>query len=179
MARRRVSALILCLALPGCLSFTSDLSKATLVGQFEFGSPEVFRRSVTLPPGDAQLIVAVPNHRCNPVFDASIAFTARSAKRVEFSERISLSELTWSYGKDACDAYGYVYVPENQPKRGEMRLQVARNLGPVTVEVDTSQFRRRTGRFALVWFVYGDKVPESKLYGEFAERKPAPAKKGK
>jgi len=168
---------VACLPVAGCVHLPSeDFDKATLVGQVEFGSPEVFRRSLPLPPGSAQLVLAAPNYRCAPPSTGEITFMVRSSTGLEFSERRSLSDFTWSYGGDSCDAVGYLYTGrhtgENQPTPGEMRLQIPSGQNSYTVEVDTSQIKGEKGRVALVWFIYGNRVPGARIFGELAEHAP-------
>lgn len=181
VARGSVAITISCLLLSGCLRLLGqDFDKATLVGELELGSSDVFKRSLTLHPGNAELILAVPNYRCAPLPDAKITFAVRSSKGVEFFERRSLSELTWSYGRDSCDAYGYlrgdIGEGRDKPKGSGMRFQVPHDSIPITIEIDSSQISGATGRVALVWFIYGGRVPGAKIFGNFAERTPGSAK---
>lgn len=172
MAQALVAIFIACITLSGCWPLVTDYDRATLVGQVKVGSPEIFRRSLTLPAGDAQLILAVPNYICAPIPDAKITFTVRSSKGVEFSVRRSLSELTWSHGRDRCNAYGYL-------RTNEMQVQIPFSPfsgSPIVVEIDTSEAREGAGRVALAWFVYGDRVPGAIIYGEFAEPIPGTTK---
>jgi hypothetical protein len=97
------------IVLSGCFGvLEQDFDKATLVGELRLGSPEVFTRTLTLPSGAARLILAVPDYRCAPIDESPIAVVARGSKGIEFSEHVHLSQLTWSYGENSCDAYGYL-----------------------------------------------------------------------
>ena len=141
-----------------------------MVGELRLGSYEKFERTVALPAGNARLILAVPNHRCAPIDDAPIVVIARGPRGIEFSERLLLSQLTWSYGENSCDAFGYLEAGSGKtpsaPGTGEMRLEIKRDQEPVTVDVDTSQVRTSSGRSASVWFIYGDRAPSRKIFGE-------------
>jgi hypothetical protein len=53
-----------------------------------------------------------------------------------------------------------------------MHLQLPPAQNPIVVEIDTSQIRKGTGRVALVWFVYSDRVPGARIFGKFAEPLP-------
>jgi hypothetical protein len=177
IAQPLVAILVASLTLSGCIHWLGeDFDKATLVGQLDFGSPGVFKRSLPLPPGSASLVLAVPNYRCAPPLVGVMTFTVSGPKGLEFSERRSLSEFTWSYGGDSCDAVGYLYTGrytgENQPTPGEMRLQIPSGQASYTVEIDTSQIKAGAGRVALVWFVYGNRVPGARIFGELGERTP-------
>lgn len=159
------------MSLSGCLNLLAqDFDKATMVGDLRLGSSEKFERTVALPSGNARLILAVPNYRCAPIDDATIVVIARGPKGIEFSERLLLSQLTWSYGENSCDAYGYLEAgsgkSQSAPRSSEMRLEIKHDQEPVTVDVDTNQVRTSSGRSASVWFIYGDRVPSRKIFGE-------------
>lgn len=159
------------MGLSGCLQLLGqDFDKATMVGDLRLGSPEKFKRTVALPSGNARLILAVPNYRCAPIDDAPIVVSARGPTGIEFSERLLLSQLTWSYGENSCDAFGFLEVKGGKspsaPGSGEMRLDIKHDQEPVTIEVDASQVRTSSARSASVWLIYGDRVPSRKMFGE-------------
>lgn len=53
-----------------------------------------------------------------------------------------------------------------------MHVELPPAQNPIVVEIDTSQIRKGTARVALVWFVYGDRVPGSRIFGKYAEPLP-------
>lgn len=163
--------ILMIVPLSSCSSLLEqDFNKATLVGELQLGSPETFNRSLTLPPGNAQLILAVPNYRCEPIKNAPITIVIRGPKGNVFSERLSLSQFTWSYGENSCHAYGYLREgPEKSQAtsiQSDMRLSIANSKTPMTIEVDASQVKTSPGRTASLWFIYGDRVPSRKLFGD-------------
>lgn len=154
----------------GCFGLLErDFNKLTLVGELRLGDLEVFRRTVNLPSGNAQLILAVPNYRCSAIGDYPISFTVRSEKGVEFSERVLISQLTWSYAENSCDAFGYLRpgAAPNQsiPGHGTMTLEITRDQSPVTVEVDASEMKTSSSRSASIWFIYGGRAPLGRIFG--------------
>lgn len=170
--RRIVLAVILTstFAISGCSRLIDrDFRKATLVGELRLGSVEPFSRTVTLPAGDARLVLAVPNYQCAPIDDAAIEIIARTPNGILFSERILLSQLTWSHGEGSCNAYGYLENATDKrnatARHAEMRAKITSDQSLITVRVDTSSVRTPTERGASIWFVYGDRVPTRKLFG--------------
>jgi hypothetical protein len=177
IAQALVAILVVSLTLSGCIWLLwEDFDKATLVGELDLGGREAFRRSVTLPSGDAGLILAVPNYRCAPL-EGEIRITVHSLQKLEFSEHRPFSEFLWSHSRDGCDAYGflrsYIRDERGEPKRLGMDLQLPPAQNPIVVEIDTSQIGKGTGRVALVWFVYGDRVPGARIFGKYAEPLPS------
>src|SRR5262249_24197887 len=159
-----------------CLALLErDFDKLTRVGEFRLGSAEIFRQTVNLPSGSAQLILAIPNYRCAAVGEDPVTFTVRSDKGVEFSERVLISQLTWSYAQDSCDALGYLRAEagrnQSMPGRGTMTLEITHDQTPITVEVDTRELKTSTPRNASVWFIYGGRAPLDKIFGPLPEGK--------
>jgi len=167
--KQAIYVLIGCLGLAGCTSLEEDFRKATLISEVELGSPKSYTRTLRAPTGSARLIIAIPNHRCAPVQDAPISLAVRSDRAILFTERVRLSQLTWSYGRDSCDAYGYLYSSStggSSPRYGEMRIDVKDDQGPLIFEIDVSQVASSPTRRASIWLIYGDRVPGAKIFGE-------------
>ena len=158
------------LLLVGCARLLhQDFDKATFVGELQLGSTENFRRAVQLPAGNARLIVAIHDYRCAPIDDAIIDISAHGKNVTGFSERVSLSQLTWSYGEGSCHAYGYLTGNNQNSEKStsaEMRMQITRNKTQVIVDVDMSQIKTSSFRVASIWFIYGDRVPARKIFGD-------------
>src|SRR6266705_3169555 len=108
--KQPICVLVCYLGLVGCTSFLDqDFRKATFISVVELGSPRIYTRTIRPPTGSARLIIAIPNYRCASIGDAPISLAARDDRGTLFTERVRLSQLTWSYGRDSCDAYGYLY----------------------------------------------------------------------
>src|SRR5688572_28707660 len=136
----RSAWLLICsLCLPSCTSILDkDFRKATFVGEIAFGGPALLKRDIPVPDGSGTIILAVPGHRCSPLTDAPISWAIRRNDRILLSERVRLSELTWSYG-DGCDAYGYI--------RGHKSEVEIKDSGTIlTFEVDASMVKSASAR---------------------------------
>lgn len=171
----------LTMMLAGCTGLLQqDFDKATHIGKLQLGNNETFKRTLLLPTGSARIILAIPNYRCFPIEDKPITVVVRDKTQVKFSEHITLSRLTWSYGENSCDAYGYLTETGKSSLKSaanEMRLEISDSKTPFTVEIDATQLESSSPRTIDVWFIYGDRVPARKIFGDFnanIEKKTAP-----
>jgi hypothetical protein len=147
----------------------SDFDKATLVGEIELEKSAVLRRDLMLPTGRARLMIAIRNIQCAPM-EATIRVTVVGSEGSILSKQLSLSQLTWSYGKDSCDAIGYLESADSRDDgaakgEGEMRLQVGRRRATYTFDVTTLDSNSTNDRRAALWLIYGDRVPTARIFG--------------
>ena len=173
MNGRRVGAVTLLLVTAllnasGCV-LASDFDKATLVGEIELEKSAILRRELTVPTGRARLMIAVRNFQCAPM-EATIRVTVVGSEGNILSKQVSLSQLTWSYGKDSCDAIGYLESADSHDEgaakdEGEMRLQVGRRKATYTFDVMTMDSNSTNERRAALWLIYGDRVPTARIFG--------------
>ena len=137
------------LGLAGCTGFLDeDFRKATLISEVELGSPKAYVRTLRPPSGSAKLIVVIPNYRCAPVRDAPFSLSVRGDRGILMTERIRLSQLTWSYGKDSCDAYGYLHSSStgaSSPGQREMRIDIKDSQSALTFDLISDEPQQRAG----------------------------------
>jgi hypothetical protein len=163
-----IGSLLVSLLILGCALLEQDARRATLVAEGKFGASAIVSRTVQIPEGVTQLVVAVPNYRCSPIADGEIEISIRSNKRTILAQRVKFAELTWSYGGDSCDAYGYPKPLQNEgssearPER--MRVLISSDDNPVTVEVRLSAPISYSQREVAVWATYGGRVPTRDLF---------------
>lgn len=155
----------------GCVTLLArDFDNATLVGQLRLGSADQLTRTMPLPQGSARLIVAVPNYRCAPIDSGRITIRVRDSRGIGFREDRDISELVWSYGENSCNAIAYLEARKDEwgssDQNGEMRMEIQENPTIVTVEVDASRVIVRGERNASIWFIYGDRVPARRIFGD-------------
>jgi hypothetical protein len=166
--KRLVWVIIGVIGLGGCASLLDEeFRKARLVTAVQFGSPKIYKRTLDAPPGAASVIVAVPNYRCVPVPDGRFTITVTDERGIIFTERLRLSQLTWSYGVGSCDAYGHLYSSSanvTSPGQGEMRIDISGDKKLLTFEIDVSQLASSPPRRANVWLIYGDRVPGAEIF---------------
>jgi hypothetical protein len=159
-----------CFGVMGCTALIGvDFDKATLVSDVELGSATVYTRKVTPPIGSADLIVAIPNHRCAAPIHGPIAISLTDERGNRYSARVLLSQLTWSHAIDSCDAYGYLNgssVDVSSSKRPPMQIDVRRDQGPLTFEIDVSRIAAPAGRTAKIWLIYSHRVPGARIYSD-------------
>lgn len=165
-----VGSLLAFLLMPGCALLEQDARRATLVADAQFGASAIVSRTVQLPEGVAGLVVAIPNYRCAPIPDAEIEISMRSNTTLMLAQRVKLAELTWSYGGESCDAYGYpVLLPNertSEPRHEGLRVLISSNDNPVIVEVKLSAPSAYSQREVSIWATYGGRVPTRKLFGD-------------
>jgi len=157
---QKLAALLLVpwLTLSACARFLGeDFDKARLIGEVEFGASQRYTATLTPPVGAAKLVVAVPNYRCATSPEAVVTFVVRSKDRDLWTARRRLSDMTWSYGRDSCDAYGYIYGSE-----GSFNIH---DTAPTTIEVVIGESASRATARGSVWLVYGDRVPVPRIFG--------------
>jgi hypothetical protein len=152
----------------GC-ALANDFDKATLVGTLDLRKETSLRRELTVPAGRARLMIAVRNYRCAPI-DATIQLSIAGPSGAMLSRRILLSQLTWSYGKDSCDAIGYLESSESKESRSakdgnEMRLRFGRIKARYKFEAMTIDSNSATQRSVALWIIYGDRVPTAEVFG--------------
>jgi hypothetical protein len=180
MNRRRLGVAIVLLGTTllnasGC-ALASDFDKATLVGEIGLEKSASLRRELMVPKGRARLMIAIRNFHCAPM-EATIRVTVVGSEGNILSKQVSLSQLTWSYGKDSCDAIGYLESSdshdEGAAKGGEeMRLQVNRGRAPYTFDVTTMDSNSTSERRAALWLIYGDRVPTARIFGPGNGKRP-------
>ena len=154
--------LLISIGLVGCASLDEDFGKATLVSDVELGRAGVYTKPLRPPSGAARLIIAIPNYRCAPVSDGPISIAVRSDGGITvYQNRIRLSEMTWSYGRDSCDAYGYV---DSSSGRVSARFEIKEHQGSLHFDIDVSQAGISSKRPARIWLIYGDRVPGEKIF---------------
>lgn len=151
----------------GCVR-ASDFDKATLVGTIKFKPAASLRRDLLVLPGKARLVLAVRNYRCAPV-EATIRIAIVGQKGNVLTKQISLSQLTWSFGEDSCDAIGYLEAKDLQERpetrgAGEMRFQVESE-STYTFDALTMDGSSTNDRQATLWLIYGDRVPTAAIFG--------------
>jgi hypothetical protein len=147
----------------------SDFDKATRVGELDLRASSQLRATPSLPAGRARFMFAVPNYRCSPI-RSTVEIVANEPGGVSLKRRFKLSELTWSYGRDGCDAIGYLQVAADSEhseaaSASGLRLRVKRNGTPVTIEVTLADVDESKNRTMHVWIIYGDRVPWKRIYG--------------
>lgn len=163
------------LQLSGC-ALASDFDKATLVGEIGLVRAATLHREVILPSGPARLMIAVRNYRCAPV-DATIRVRVVGAQGIVLSKQILLSQLTWSYGRDSCDAIGYLEPPNTNDEvakkgDGSLVLKVGRKGVTYTFDAMTTDSTLAKERSAALWLIYGDRVPTARIFGPQNEAEP-------
>jgi hypothetical protein len=156
------------LASSGC-ALASDFDKATPIGVIDLEKDASLRRELTVPAGRGRLMIAVANYRCAP-FEATIQIGILGAEGAVLSRRVSLSQLTWSYGRDSCDAIGYLEQPDSKGSRSatddaEMRLRFGAGKSRYTIEAMTIDSNSTNKRSAELWLIYGDRVPTARIFG--------------
>lgn len=155
---RKLAACLLVPWVTACVgSLGEDFDKARLISEVEFGASQRYTATLTPPVGAAQLIVAVPNYRCASPPDAIVAFVVRRKDHDVWTARRRLSGMTWSYGIDSCDAYGYIDGSD-----GNFNVP---DTAPMTIEVVISQGTGGAVARGSVWLVYGDRVPVPRIFG--------------
>ena len=151
------SLLCACSVLP-----EDDFEKATFLGEIELGGPAGLQTTKELPPGKARLILAVRDFRCRPLpRDEVVEIRVRSINSELLMERLTLSQLTWSYGETSCHAFGY------SSGMAAPRLEVEIPLSGLEVHIDvTSALPPNANvRRGTLWFVYGGRVPTYAVFG--------------
>jgi len=155
-----LAGVAICVA--GCSVLGGDFEKAKFVGWLRLRDGASSSSTVSLPSGKARLIIAVPGYRCAaPKPDASIAITIAGDAVQGFAESIRLEDLTWSFAINSCDAFGYaVDAPDN-------RRLVVKVLGDGSTARITARIGPVTGtptQEVLLWLIYGDRIPTSRIY---------------
>jgi hypothetical protein len=177
--RRIVAAtLLLIVALldaSGCV-LANDFDKATLIGTIELGNAARLQRELMVPSGRARLMIAIRNYRCAPM-EATIRVSVAGPEGNVISQQVSLSQLTWSYGRDSCEATGYLESSDSHDKAaakdgGEMRLQVGHRRATYGFDVTTIDSDSTNERQAALWLIYGDRVPTARIFGAESGMRP-------
>jgi hypothetical protein len=166
------TCLLAIIALAGCSGWLGqDFNRATRVAEFDIGNIDQVKRTVTLSEGVVALIIAVPNYKCSPLDSAvDLKIAMRSAKSVLLEQSVKLSDLTWSYGGDSCNAYGYPKLELDErtslPSATGLRVNITNDHKLVEFEARISAPTSAKNRRVFVWAIYGDRVPGDRVFKE-------------
>jgi hypothetical protein len=139
---------------------SSDFSKARKVAEFRLGESSALHATLRLPPGQAQVIIAVPNYRCNmPDVTAAVSIRIHIGDTELVREQVKLSDVVWAYANNSCDAYGYTYNEMSQ-LTNTFNIPSSKSDADVDVAIDSK------GKVmpAAVWVVYQGRVPTAKVF---------------
>lgn len=146
----------------GCASILqSDFEKATLLSSVDLGLPSQSSRLLKLPPGSAQVVIAIPGAHCQkPDMGASVNVRFKANKHLDATVAMKLSQLTWSYAEGSCDAYGYLY---DVSAGTSPTVEIAADTNEASVDIEVHA--NGPARLANVWLIYGGRAPTSRLFG--------------
>jgi hypothetical protein len=151
-----------CVLILGCAGV--DLDKGTRIAEVPMAEVSMRTVQVRLPEGNADIVLAVRDGKCNPVNPATTIEVTISGPGVSDKRVMKASDLSWAFAEGSCDAYGYVY---DTAARLSKKIALADGDYRVVVNVHPGAPDPRT---AAIWAIYGGRAPTTRMFPGAAHR---------